>query len=128
MVMPKKLKFLLVRKGSIAIYFSFMVMAILLVVFTAVLAPMGVLMNTELYAAGNEIMLEANESIAKIDDANVRNSIYAVTDQALDAQQNNIEVNADIFQYGWVFIIILSGIVVFMFTRKTVEVQTGGFI
>ena len=88
------------KKASIAIYFSFIVMAILIVVIAAVLAPMGVLLNTEFYAIGEDILLDANESIADINDATVRSNVYNMLDQAFAAQENNIEVNSDIFQYS----------------------------
>lgn len=116
------------KKSSVVIYFVFLITVLVIIVITAVFAPMGVLINSELYQAGEDIMLEANESINNIDDASVRASVLATVDAGFDAQQNNIEVNANLFQYGWIFVIILSGIVVFLFTRRIVEIQQGGIV
>ena len=115
------------KRGVVGYYITFFIVAIIVVTIAAVLAPMGVLFNTKMYAAGEDILLLANESIADINDATVRASIYNVTNTAFSASQTNIEVNADIFQYGWVLIIVLVGLVIFLFSRRTVE-YSGGFI
>lgn len=89
---------------------------------------MGVLFNTKMYAAGEDILLLANDSIADINDPVVKASIYNITNTAFAASQTNIEVNADIFQYGWVLLICLVGLIIFMATRRSIEFAGGGFI
>ena len=116
------------KRGVVGYYITFFIVAIIIVTIAAVLAPMGVLFNTKMYEAGENILLLANDSIAGINDATVRQAIYNVTDQAFSATRTNIEVNADIFQYGWVLIICLVGLVIFLFTRRTVEFTGGGFV
>lgn len=115
------------RRGVVGYYITFFIIAIIIITIAAVLAPMGVLFNTKMYAAGENILLLANDSIADINDATVKQAIYNVTDTAFSATQTNIEVNADIFQYGWVLVICLVGLVIFLFTRRTVEFA-GGFV
>lgn len=115
-------------KGQVTIYLVYFAVAIIIVVLASVLAPMGVLFNTEMYAMGEDILAQANDSIANIDNTNVRTSIYNMTDQAFDAAETNVRVNSDIFQYGWVAVIILTGLVLFLFTRRLVEYGGGGFI
>lgn len=114
------------KKGQVAIYFTFLIVALIIILITAVLAPMGVLINTRLYAAGEDIMLRANESIADINNTTVREAVQANIENALDAQENNIEVNANLFQYSWIFILVLVAVVVFLYTRVIVEFRTGG--
>jgi len=115
-------------RGVVAYYLTFFIMAVIIITIAAVLAPMGVLFNTKMYAAGEGILLMANDSIADINDATVREAIYNVTNAAFSASKMNIEVNADIFQYSWVLIICLVGLVIFLFTRRTVEFAGGGFV
>lgn len=116
------------KKAQVSMYFVFIITAIIIIVISAVLAPMGVLFNIKMYEAGENILLQANESISGINDPTVRAAIYNVTESALDAGQTNIEVNSDIFQYGWILVIVLSGIVIFIFTRRTVEYSGGGMV
>lgn len=114
------------KKGQVAIYFSFLIVAIIIILITAVFAPMGVLFNTEMYSAGEDILLRANDSIADINNTETRAAIYSMLDSSFDAAENNIEINNDLFQYSWIFIIILSGVILFLFTRVIVEFRTGG--
>lgn len=116
------------KRGVVGYYITFFIVAIIIVTTAAVMAPMGVLFNVKMYQAGESILLLANDSIADIQDATVRQSIYNITDTALSATTTNIEVNADIFQYGWILIIGLVGLVIFLFTRRTVEFAGGGFV
>lgn len=116
------------KKGQAVLYVYFFIAAIIIVTIAAVFAPMGVLFNSKMYTAGESIMLKAQDEISGIQDASVRASINETVQQALDAGQNNIEVNAAIFQYGWVFVLILTGLIVFLQTRRLVEVGAGGFV
>lgn len=109
------------KKGQVAIYFVIFVLMILTILIASVIAPFGVLFNTEMYEAGEDILLRANSSIADIDDANVRDSIYSQLDQSFTAQENNIGVNNDIFQYSWILVIGLAAVVGFLFTRRVIE-------
>jgi len=115
------------KKGAISIYLAFLITAIVIVVITAVAAPMGTLFTTEMYAAGETIFLDANESIADINDTTVQASVYNMLDKGFAAQENNIAINTNLFQYSWVFILVLAALVAFLFTRQLREIQ-GGFI
>lgn len=117
------------KKAQVTLYVYFIIAALILVIIAAVLAPMGVQFNSVLYEAGEEIMLDSLPYIEDIDDADVRTQITSTINSALASQQNNIEVNAAIFQYGWVAILILSAIIVFLHTRRLIAVGgAGGFI
>jgi hypothetical protein len=120
----KKLK----KRGSVTLYLVFLIIAIIIVMISAVAAPMGVLFNTRMYQAGEDIMLQANESINDIDNATVRARLHGVVGNGLSNVENNIEVNNALFQYGWVLLIGLSALVVFLFTRRIVEYGGGGLI
>lgn len=113
------------KKGVVVLYFIFLIVAIFIIFVAAFAAPMGVLFNTELYKAGEDIMLQANESISGIQNDTVRSQIQTVVSGGLAATQNNIEVNNALFQYGWIVVLVLAGLVIFLFTRSLVELQTG---
>jgi len=116
------------KKAFVTFYFVFIILAIVIIVIAAVVAPMAIQMNTELYLAGEKILLDSNESIQGINDTEVRAAIQASIGEALESTELNINVNADLFQYSWVLILVLGVIVIFIITRQTVEVGKGGFI
>jgi len=104
-------------------YFSFMVVSLLVVLVAAVLAPIGVRFNTEAYLAGQDILENTQPSIDLISDADVLASVNSTVNAAKSAATNNIEVNSNIFQYSWIFIILLAGLVVFLYTRRLTEIN-----
>ena len=119
------------NKGSVTIYIAVFIASVIIVVFASVLAPAGVLLTTEFYVAGEDILLMANESIQNINDATVRGSIQNATEAALDAGEMNIEALTDFYQYSWIIVLIMVGFIGFLFTRSMVERQSlggGGFI
>lgn len=116
------------KKAQISIYFVYMIFAIIIVVIAAIFAPIGVLMNSELYQAGEDILNDANESIQSIQDTSIKNSVNAVVASAKNSAENNININANLFQYGWILVIGLTALVIFLFTRRLVEYGAGGFI
>lgn len=122
------MKLLKQKKSQVFLYIVFIIMALLIVIIASVFAPMGVLFNTRMYEAGEGILLRANNSIADIDNSDVRTSIYSMLDNSFKAQENNIDVNNSIFQYSWVIVIVLIGLVIFLYTRRMVEISGGGFV
>lgn len=102
--------------------------AFIILAITAVIAPAGVLFTVRSVEAGEDIMLRANESIANIENDTIRSSWHNVISSAYDAADTNIEITSDMFRYAWVIMIILAGIVSFLFTRQIVEYNTRGGI
>ena len=115
------------KKGSVTLYVAFFITAIVIIAIASVFAPMGVLFNTEMYIAGEGILLDANDSIQNIQDPVIRAQVEATVQSALSQSVDNIELNSDIFQYSWIFVLILSAIMVFLYTRTLTEVNQGGF-
>ena len=116
------------KKGQLAIWFSVFFVIIILLLITAFAAPILTRMSTAFYTAGQDIIMEANESITSIQDETVRHQIGATLTNAQLATQTNIEITSGIFQYSWVFITALIVIVGFLFTRRIVEFQNRGII
>ncbi len=114
------------KKAQVSIYVAFMFTAIIIIVITAILAPMGVLFNAEMYKAGEKLLLKGNETISLIEDDATRTQILDSINKAFLAQENNIEINADLFRFSWIFILGLTALVVFLFTRRLVETSGGG--
>ena len=115
------------KKAQVTMYVVFIFVAIIIVTIAAILAPMGVLFNTEMFKAGEDILLMANQSMESIQNATVKAAIQGSTGSAIDAAQNNIDVNNNIFQYSWIVILGIGGLVAFLYSRRMVE-YGGGFI
>lgn len=116
------------KKANTTLYIAFLVTAIVIIMITAFAAPLGVLFNVEMYKAGEMILSQANESIEGISNATVRDSIRAGINSGFAAEDNNIEVNNNLFRYSWILIVGLTAVMIFLFTRRMVEYQQGGFI
>ena len=78
-----------------------------------------------MYSIGEEFILEANDTLSQIDNASVRNTLSTTFGESLGATQTNIEVNNAAFKYGWLLILGLGGMILFLYTRRLVEVGGG---
>jgi hypothetical protein len=116
------------KRGQLALMLSFIFITVFVILIAAVFMPMGVLFNTKMYAAGEGIILQANDTISQIHDPAVKAALYDSFSTSLAAQQNNIDVNNSIFQYGWIFIVVLGALSAFLYARRVVEYGYGGLI
>lgn len=116
------------KKGQVTIFIVFMIVSLFIVLISAFFAPLGVRFNTEMYRAGEKIYLQTNETISEIQNDTARENIRGIISGGLSNVENNIEVNNSLFQYGWVFILILAGLVLFLWTRRLVEYGGGGLV
>lgn len=107
-----------------------MIVATIIIMIAAVFAPLGIQINTEFFKAGENILNDTQSSLNEIQDASIRNSINETIISAKANTINNIEVNAAIYQYAWVLVLILGGLVAFLFSRQTIEVGSrgGGYV
>lgn len=113
------------KKAQAVFYVMFFFMALIVVVIAAVLAPLGVRFNSEVLVFGEQMILESNDTISQIQDDTIRTNVQATLSEATAQTQNNIDVNAAIFQYGWVILLILSGLAIFIYQIRIKE-TTGG--
>lgn len=111
------------KKASISFYLVMLYMAIIVVVITAIIAPMGVRMGTEFYAAGDGILNKSRQTLRNIDDVTVRNHLNETIIDAQNNQELNIQVNADIYKYAWILLLGLVAIGLFLYSRRINEVR-----
>lgn len=116
------------KKAQVGIYVVFWITLTFIVIIAAVMAPIGIQFSTKMYEAGENIIIQSNDTLASIQDADARDRISDMYQSALGASENNIEVNTAMYQYGWVFAIVLSAFVLFIYTRRVVEYTGGGII
>lgn len=112
------------NKGSVLLYILVFVIGAFLLVLVAVIAPLGVKLNSELYLASENIKDDLAPSFSSSPE--LESQINNFTSATLEAQSFNIEAQTDIFQYGWIIVLVLTGFIVFLLTRTMVERQVGG--
>lgn len=123
--MNKSTKRKINKKGNITIYLVFIIIAVVTVLVAGFVAPMGVKFNTAMYEAGEDIINGTVGDLSGINDVTVREDINSSLQGGLLATQNNIEVNNALFQYGWIFALATSALVLFLFSRRLVEYGGG---
>lgn len=116
------------KKGQVTLYIYFFITASIIIVLAALLAPIGVLFNTKMFQAGEVIIGDSLDEIDGIQDLTVKASVNATVASAKAAATNNITVNSAMFQYAWVVVLVLTAIIVFLYSRRLIEVGAGGFI
>lgn len=110
-------------KGSVSFYMVFLYTAILIVIITAVFAPLGTNFGTEFYSAGADILNDSQENIRGLSDPDIKKAINDSLVQAQANQELNIKTNADIYKYGWIILIGLVAIGFFLYSRRINEVR-----
>lgn len=113
------------RRGQVVIWFSFVIVALVVITVSAILAPAGVQFTTASYLAGEKILNNSLDDINDIQDVDVRTAVFDVVDSAKDATEDNIEVNSAIFRYGWVIVVALVGFILFLLTRSLTNFGPG---
>lgn len=109
------------KRAQVGIYFVFLIIATIVVIITALIAPLGSDMTQRFYIAGEGIINNSQSSLALIQDSNVKDQLDDIYAGAKANTVTNIEVTSGLYKYAWLIVIILSAVVLFLFTRRLVE-------
>lgn len=108
-------------KGSFSYFLVFVVLATMLVFLFAIGIPLLTLINTELYEAGEPMLDTAYSNAQLVQDADVKNAMLS----NIDAQRNSIPDQIDVlsvfFQYGWLIIVVIIVLILFIASRRSIE-------
>ena len=113
------------NKGNIMFFFSFISVAFVLLLIFTVGTTLVISMNTSMYEAAEEILIDANTTIQSIADPTIKAEIQSANDTSLDSIQETIMTNELLFQYSWLIILFVIGLMFFIFSRTMVERQGG---
>lgn len=116
------------KKGAVTLYLVFIISSLFILLIAAFAAPFGARFSSEVYAIGDDLIRDANESISAIQDDDVRENIQDSFSNALGTTENNISITTGMYQYSWLLFIGLTALIVFLFTRALVETRSGGII
>jgi uncharacterized protein (UPF0333 family) len=95
------------NRGQVGVFFLWVVIVIIFTVIAAIIAPIGVVFNTEMVAAAENIYTQANESLQQINDPTIKAEIQDMVNTGLDAGVYNTQVNNNLWQYMWLILLIV---------------------
>ena len=119
------------NNGQISFVFVFFLSGIFIILLSAIFGLMMALFNTEFYKAGENIILQTNESLQDIQDPTIKANVQGMINSAQAASVNNIEVGTDLYRYGWVLLLVLTAVIIYLSARQNIEVGRiggGGFV
>lgn len=104
----------------------FFILSVIIIVITALLAPVGIRFSSEMYAAGEQVLADAQPTLDAINDTTIRNQVNATVASAKSAYSTNVSVSGALYNYSWIFLVIIAFLVVFIATRQLIQVGGAG--
>ena len=109
------------ERGSFSYFMVFIMLAVILVFLFAIGIPMLTQINSEFYKAGEPMLDTAYENAMLIEDADVQAAMLSNIEGQRQSIPDQIEVLSIFFQYGWLIIILVIVMVLFMSSRRSIE-------
>lgn len=106
-------------------FFAFVLAGAMLVFLFAVATPFMVNFTTDMYAASDSLIADSIEHIASIQNETIRNRIQSGLQNMQNATEENINYLSFFYQYGWIFIMLVTVFTIFMLARRVVETKSG---
>ena len=105
-------------------FLAFILSATMLVFLFAVAIPFLINFTTDIYAASDSIIEDAKTNIENIQNTTIRDRIQNNLQEMQDATEENINYLSFFYQYGWIFVIIVTVFTIFMLARQVVETKS----
>ena len=109
------------ERGSFSYFMVFIMLAVILVFLFAIGIPMLTQINSEFYKAGEPMLDTAYENAMLVEDADVQAAMLSNIDGQRQSIPDQVEVLSIFFQYGWLIIILVIVMVLFMSSRRSIE-------
>lgn len=117
--MKKKLN----EKGSISYFMVFVVLAVILLVLFAVAIPFLQAFNIALYEAGEDILIDANKTVQQLENEEIKAALEGALGQQVTSIETQVDILGTFFKYGWIIIILVIVLVIFLASRQAVEAE-----
>lgn len=109
------------KRGQVAFFIVFLFLSLTIVIIGGIAAPLGARFSSELFVAGGKILNETRtDVIPNIDDPDIRSSLDGVFVSAVNSGESNIEISTSMFQWSWLVLLILTGVVFYLLTRQSI--------
>lgn len=112
------------KKANLTLAFVFIASSVVLIILAGLFTPMLVQFSTFTLTMGDNLIVDTKPTLENINNTAIRNQINASLQGAEQASADNISILAGFYQYAWVILIIVTGLIIFLLTRVLVE--TGG--
>lgn len=113
------------KKANVTNFVLFIMFAVVLTLIAALFVPMSINFTTQMFAAGDNIINQTSYVLNGISDSAMKNQINQSIQNAQQATADNVSITSALYQYAWIFIILVLFLVIFVATRR--QVETGGF-
>lgn len=110
------------KKGQLTYAYVFGVVMIFLIILVAFVAPFGIKMSTAGFQAGEVLINSSVLDLANIEDSTMRDEINQSITSARQSTSDNIETMSNIYQYGWLIILIITLIIIILLARRNVQI------
>lgn len=114
------------KKGNVSIYIIMTIFVTILLVLAAVISPFGALITAEFFQAGEDILIDVNETTANINNTKIKDSINTQVASAIDQTDDNITIFTAFYKWGWLVALVVVLIGMFLLSRALVEYGGGG--
>ena len=111
------------KPAVISYIFLFFFLITILVLFFGLMIPISINLNTAILNAGQMVMNQAD--IQGIQDASVRAEVNNSIVTARSSLVEQISIMAFLVQYGWIIILALVTLILFIASRRDVEARIG---
>lgn len=102
----------------------FLILAFTIIIIGGLAGPIGARFSSEIFAVGEELLIETQQEVLpNINDPDIRNGLNASFNAAIASGTDNIEVATGLYEYAWIVLLVLTGIVVFLITRNSIPFQ-----
>lgn len=107
--------------GFASFFLVFVLLGTMLLFLFAIACPFLISFSSHTYLMGQEIMENTMDDLEAIENETIREEIIGTINQSQAATAENIDMLSFFFQYGWVLIIVIVSVVMWMLARRTSE-------
>jgi hypothetical protein len=111
------------ERGSISLFMVFVSLSIVLLVLYSLIFPLLQQMNISFFESSESLLIDANATAAKISNPGIRSQLQATLQAEVDSVATQVDILGVFFQYGWIILILVVVLVLFMWSRQLVETQ-----
>ncbi len=110
-------------RGSVSLFMAFVSLSIFLLFLFALLLPFTQLINISFMAQGQSLIADAEQSFSTIEDAGIKAQLQDVVQASQESFATSFDVVGFFFSFGWIILILVVVLVLFMWSRQLVETQ-----
>ena len=116
------------KKGNASLYIIITILSFVLIFVFVFATAINSVLLARLMQGADRILKNANPSIASISNSEVRNAVNASINSGKAAGVDTYEINSIMYRFGWVFIIIILIVVIYILAGFENNIDIRGLI